>query len=216
MSPREPGRDESGRPIVAELGRAETPQETADRKSAASAKRRTNQTAINLAIATVASLLVAIGIVLTVGLVDSGSRIEPVDYVATAESAQKVVDVPLVVPVLPETWTANRAELVTGSDDVVSWQVGFITPERDYIALVQGIDTNASWIDDQVRGAQSGPTVTIDGVRWTSYDRRDADDPGNVAYALVTESGGSTIVIAGTADDAEFEVLAEAIAKELP
>lgn len=216
MSPREPGRDESGRPIVAELGRAETPQETAERKAAASKKRRTNQTALNLAIATVVSLVAAIALVLTVGLIDSGSRIDPVDYAAAAEAAQQVVEEPLVVPELPDGWEANRAELVTGSDDVVSWQIGFVTPEQDYIALVQGLDTNPSWLDDQVRGAKDGPQVTIDGVTWTSYDRRDESDPGNVAYALVTESGSSTIVLAGTADDAEFEVLAAAVAKELP
>jgi len=215
VSAREPGRDESGRPIVAELGRAETPQETADRKAAASKKRRTNQTALNLAIATVVSLVAAIALVLTVGLVDSGSRIEPVDYVAAAQAAQQVVDEPLAVPELPEGWKANRAALVTGSDGVVSWQVGFVTPEQDYIALVQGIDANASWLDDQVRGAKAGPQVAIDGTRWTSYDRRDASDPGNVAYALVTESGASTIVLAGTADDPEFEVLATAVTKGL-
>src|SRR5207342_1416059 len=57
--------DDNGRPIVAELGRAETPAETAERKAKASAKRRSNQTAINLVIALVASL----GLVLLVVLV---------------------------------------------------------------------------------------------------------------------------------------------------
>ena len=216
MSPREPGRDDAGRPIVAELGRAETPQETADRKAAASTKRRTNQTAVNLAIATVVSLIAAIGLVLTVGLVDSGSRIDPVDYAAATEEAQSSFDGQLIVPELPEGWVANRAERVTGSDGVDAWEIGFVTPDQQYIALVQAIDANPSWVDDQVRGAQSGPIVTIGGTPWTSYDRRDVDDPGNVAYALVTETDSTTIVLAGTADDAEFEVLAEAVAKELP
>lgn len=216
MSPRSSGVDAAGRPIVAELGRAETPQETADRKAAASAKRRGNQTALNLGIATVASAIAAIAIVFAVGLVDSGSRIEPVDYVAVGEAAQGTVGERLVVPELPEGWTANRAELVTGSDGVVSWQIGFVTPEQAYIALVQGIDANPSWLDDQVAGAKPGAPVTIDGVAWTSYDRRDQADAGNVAYALGTVAGASTIVLAGTADDAEFAVLATAVAQELP
>lgn len=216
MSPREPGRDESGRPIVAELGRAETPQETADRKAAASKKRRTNQTALNLAIATVVSLVAAIVLVLTVGLVDSGSRIPSTDYVTDTENAQSSFGGVLVIPELPEGWVANRAERVTGSDGVDSWQIGFVTPEQQYIALIQAIDTNPSWIDDQVRGAKAGPAISIGGVQWTSHDRRDADDPGNVAYSLVSESGSLTIVLAGTADDDEFEVLADAVAKELP
>lgn len=215
MSPREPGRDESGRPIVAELGRAETAQETADRKAAASKKRRTNQTALNLAIATVVSLVAAIGLVLTVGLVDSGSRVEPVDYVAATQDAQSAFDGALVVPDLPEGWTANYARVSTDAGDVRSWRIGFVTPEGAFIELVQAFDTNPTWLDHEVRGAATGAPVTIDGVTWTSYDRRDESDPGNVAYALVTESDASTIVLAGTADDAEFEVLAAAVAKEL-
>lgn len=215
MSPRASGVDESGRPIVAELGRAETPQETADRKAAASAKRRANQTILNLAIATVASALVAVGIVWTVGLVDTGSRIDPVDYVAVGEAAQGTVDEQLVVPQLPDGWQANRAELVRGSDGVTSWQIGFVTPEKKYIAVVQGIEANPSWLADQVRDAKAGEQLTTDGVAWTSYDRRTTSDPGNVAYALVTTAGDSTIVLAGTAGDTEFEQLATAIAKEL-
>lgn len=215
MSPREPGLDESGRPIVAELGRAETPQETADRKAAASTKRRTNQTALNLAIATVVSLVAAIALVLTVGLIDSGSRVEPVDYVAATEDAQSVFGGDLIVPQLPDDWTANYARVSTDSGDVRSWRIGFVTPDQKFIELVQAFDTNPTWLDAQVRGAQEGPRVTFGGVDWTSFDRRDESDPGNVAYALVTESGASTIVLAGTADDAEFEVLATAVAKEL-
>ena len=215
MSPREPGRDESGRPIVAELGRAETPQETAERKAAASKKRRTNQTALNLAIATVVSLVAAIVLVLTVGLIDSGSRVEPVDYVTATEDAQASFGGALIVPELPDGWTANYARVSTDSGDVRSWRVGFVTPDDAFIELIQTVDANPSWLDDQVRGAKPGPQVLVDGTSFTSYDRRDVTDPGNVAYALVTESDDSTIVLAGTADDAEFEVLAAAVAKEL-
>ena len=38
--------------------------------------------------------------------------------------------------------------------------------------------------------------------------------PGNYAYALVTELDGSTVVLHGTASDAEFESLAASIATE--
>ena len=215
MSPRHPGVDEAGRPIVAELGRAETPQETADRKAASSRRHRSNQTALNLFVAVLASLVLVGFLVMVVVRPDQAPLYAPADYLAAARDASGVVDEPIVAPELPGGWSANHAELQTGADGVTVWQVGFTTPSDDYLAIIQGIDANASWVAEQVRSARAGVVVTIDGVDWTSYDRRDASDPGNVAYALVTTHGVSTIVLAGTADDAEFETLAAAIAKEL-
>ena len=215
MSPRDRGVDEAGRPIVAELGRAETPEETAARKAAASAKRRGSQTALNLFIAVLASLGIVAFLVMVVVRPDQGSLRAPVDYLAAAEAAGATVDEPIVAPAMPSDWHANHAELRTGSDGVVSWNVGFTTPAEDYLAIVQGIDANSSWLAEQVRDARPADTVTIDGVTWTAYDRRDVTDPGNVAYALVTERGASTIVLVGTADDEEFAALAAAVAKEI-
>jgi hypothetical protein len=52
-------------------------------------------------------------------------------------------------------------------------------------------------------------------VAWKVYDHRTADHPGNLAYALVATIGESTIVLAGTGSDVEFETLATEIAGEL-
>ena len=73
--------------IVAELGRPETPQETADRRAAAAAKRRSNQTVFNLVIATVASLGVVLLLVLVVVRPDPGPA-EPIDVAAIAADAR--------------------------------------------------------------------------------------------------------------------------------
>jgi len=207
--------DDRGRPIVAELGRAETPEETADRKAAASAKRRSNQTAINLVIALVASLGVVLLIVLVV-VRPNVSQLPHVDYAAVAADAQGAVDTELVVPVLPPDWWANRAELNTrAADDVATWEIGFITPSQQYIAFTQGIDTNPTWVAGKVANAPSSGSQTIEGVTWEVYDRRDADDPGNLAYALVTTFEGSTFVLSGTASEQEFATLAASITAEL-
>lgn len=216
MSPRHDAVDEAGRPIVAELGRAETPQETAERKAAASARRRSNQTALNLFIAVLASLLVVAFLYMVVVRPDQGRMYDPVDYLAAAEGASAAVDQPLVAPALPDGWSANVAQLDTKpSDEVVLWRIGFTTPDNAYLEIIQGIDANTSWVADRVRDARAGDTVTIDGLRWTEYDRRSEANPGNVAYALVTIVDRSTIVLAGTADDDEFAYLAATIAKEL-
>ena len=64
----------AGPRIVAELGRPETPQETADRKAASSARYRSSKTFRNL----VAALLITIAVVADVYLgVPRGSLAEP-------------------------------------------------------------------------------------------------------------------------------------------
>lgn len=212
---KKPGFDDAGRPIVAELDRAETPDETADRKAAASARRRTNQTAVNLVLALLASFGVVALIVLVVVRPQSIER-DPIDYRSIAADAQQAVEVPLAAPVLPDGWSANRAELDEGiNDDVTSWQIGLLTPTAQYIGLVQGIDANASWVADQTAHAKETDRILIGGTEWRVIDRRDVDDAGNLAYALVATFDRSTVVLGGTASDAEFATLAEAISSEL-
>ncbi len=219
-STREPSRrlqntDDAGRPIVAELGRAETPDEIAERKAAASARRRANQTPLNLVFALLASMGVVALVVLVVVRPTSIER-DPIDYAAVAVGAQQAVDVPLVVPDLPGGWTANRAELVSGGPDgIASWQIGLLTPGEQYIGFVQGIDVDDRWMSEQTASAEATGRVTIGDRVWQVYDRRDVRDPGNLAYVLTTVSGESAIVLGGTASDAEFEALAAAVDAEL-
>ena len=213
-----PTHDEHGRPIVAELGRAETAQEIADRKATATAARRNNQTLINLVIALAASLLVVFVIVVVVVRPDQSGPPKAVNWVSVAKDAQQSVSTTLVVPRLPKTWSANRAELVdarSSADGIASWQIGFLTPTTQYIGLVQGIKADASWVSNQLQQKKSTGDATFGGLRWQVYDHRTDDHPGNLAYALVTTVGDSTVVLAGTASDVEFATLATEIAGEL-
>ena len=215
---KQPAHDAQGRPIVAELGRAETPQEIADRKATASASRRSNQTVLNLVIALAASLLVVFVIVVVVVRPDQAGPPKAVDWVSVAKDAQHSVSTKLVVPRLPKTWSANRAELIdakSAPDGVASWQIGFLTPSTQYIGLVQGINADASWVSSQLEQKRSTGDASFGGFRWQIYDHRSDDHPGNLAYALVTTVGDSTVVLAGTATDAEFATLATEISGEL-
>lgn len=215
---KQPAHDEQGRPIVAELGRAETPQEIAERKAAASAARRNNQTILNLVIALAASLLVVFVIVVIVVRPDQSGAPRSVDWVSVAKDAQPSVSTKLVVPTLPKTWSANRAELVdakSSPDGIASWQIGFLTPSTQYIGLVQGIKADATWVSSQLQRKKSTGDESFGGFRWQVYDHRSDDHPGNLAYALVTTVGDSTVVLAGTGSDAEFAALATEISGEL-
>ena len=216
MSPRYAARDEHGRPIVAELGRAETPQETADRRAATSRAHREGKTMLGLIGALVGSLAVVAFLVLVVVRPDQAALREPVDYVTATAHAQSSYDNLLVAPELDEGWSASFARVATASD-VAAWEIGFVTPERTFLQLTQAFDTNPTWLAAAVRDAKAGPMIELGGLTWTSYDRREVKEPGNVAYALVTELDGRTIVISGTASDDNFATLATATAtKEKP
>jgi len=198
--------------IVAELGRPETPEETAARQAENALKRRQRQTVQNLVLALGASLLIVLVIVLLVPR-SSAPIDRDIDVAAVAEQAQFVSDDPLAVPELPEGWRANAAELRTSSvDGVTAWYAGYLTPSNEYVGMYQGLDANPTWVAGLLARTLATGTTTIDDVEWTVYDNRDsAADVGNARYGLTTEAGGSTFVLLGTATAEEFEQLATAL-----
>ncbi|GAA2236519.1 DUF4245 domain-containing protein [Herbiconiux moechotypicola] len=202
------------KPIVAELGRPETPSETAARKAEQSRLYRDRKTLRNLLYALLVSVAL-VGVIVFAVPRPEQSLLEPIDYRSVAVSAQSSMPIPLAVPDLPDTWESNAAELRTSSaDQVVSWYVGLITPSNEYVGLTQAIGSNPSWLSEQVgRGLASG-TVELDGVEWTVYDNRatGGTDLGNVEYALTAESGATTYIVFGTASEAEIAEVATAIA----
>ncbi|KQR43908.1 exodeoxyribonuclease VII small subunit [Frigoribacterium sp. Leaf164] len=202
--------------VVAELGRPETPDETARRKAENTRKHYANQTAKNLTLSILASLGIVLFLVLVVVRPGGTVNRQVIDYRSVAEQSEASVDVPLASPALPDGWSSNRAEIDTGTADGVStWYVGLITPADQFIALEQGIDANDTWVSAAVQTAVPNGTTTIGGLDWLVYDQRDADDPGNYAYSLTTTVDRSSYVLHGTADDTEFETLATALAEQI-
>ncbi|MBT1622435.1 DUF4245 family protein [Curtobacterium flaccumfaciens pv. oortii] len=206
--------DANGRPIVAELGRPETAEETWARKDAARTARRQHQTAFNLVIALIASLGIVLFLVAVV--VRPNTTVDrTVDYQQIAADAH-VGDITLAAPDLPSGFTSNRADFSDKtSDDVDVWTVGFVTPDKQYISLQQGVDANGSWVSNQLDQRPSTGTRVIDGTKWTVYDRRaEGSDAGNHAYSLVSTFGTNTIVLSGTADDSSYRTVATAVTKQ--
>jgi hypothetical protein len=199
-------------PVVAELGRPETAEETAARKAKNSRNHRERQTTRNLVYALIASLAVVLVIVLAVPR--SNEALErDVDVAAVAAQAQAANDEPLAVPELPEGWSANAAELRRSeTDGITAWYAGYLTPSDEYLGVYQGLDANATWAADLLARTLATGTVQIDGVDWTVYDNRDSSaDVGNARYGLSTESGSTIFVLIGSATDAEFATMAAAL-----
>ncbi|SEB35149.1 Protein of unknown function [Paramicrobacterium humi] len=204
--------------VVAELGRPETPEETAARKAENSRNHRMRQTVNNLVFSLLATLGIVLVIVLLVPRSDT-SLLPDVDYHASAAKAQEARDEVIIDPKLPDDWTSNAARLSEAEPPAVSdWYIGLITPDDQFIGIVQGFDANPTWQAQQLEGSLADSTIDVDGVTWTVYDNRDGSAPsdeGNVHYALATESGPSTILLYGTASDEDFRTVAKAIAAQV-
>lgn len=198
--------------VVAELGRPETPEETAARRADDAVKRRQRQTVRNLAASLLASLAVVAIIVLIVPRSDKPIE-RDIDVPAVAAQAQPGIEQELAVPELPDGWRSNDASLrQSEADGVTAWYAGYLTPSDEYAGMYQGLGANPTWTADLLANTIATGVVTIDGVEWTVYDNRESDaDVGNARYGLVTEAGESTFVLLGTADPEEFETLARAI-----
>ncbi len=215
MSPPTPGAGRTAaRPVVAELGRPETPEETAARKAENSRAHRANQTTRNLILALLASLAIVLFTVLVVVRPET-NLVKPVNYRTVATQAQKSVTETLAAPNLPADWRSNDAELKTGSGKTVTWYIGLITPSQQFVAVEQGIHTSDTWFGSLIGKSPATGHVTIAGIRWTIYDQRAASGTGNFPYSLTGTIGASHFVLHGSASDSEFQVLARAIAAQL-
>ncbi|HEX4444721.1 MAG TPA: DUF4245 family protein [Galbitalea sp.] len=203
----------SGR-IIAELGRPETPDETAARKAENSRAHRANQTTRNLLLATFASLAIVLFVVLVV-VRPAGDLVKAVNYHSVARQAQQTVSETLADPSLPKTWTSNDAELKSDTGKTVTWYIGLLTARHQFIAIEQGIDTSDTWFGSLLGKAPVTGHVTIDGVRWTVYNQRQAANPGNFQYSIAATVHGSHFVLHGSADNAEFAQLAAAVTRDV-
>ncbi|MGA0566585.1 DUF4245 domain-containing protein [Rathayibacter sp. KR2-224] len=203
-------------PVVAELGRPETAEETARRKAQTSTDHRRRQTVNNLVYSLLATLALVVVIVLMVPR-PTPDAIKSVDYIKIAQQGEGTEPDALLTPKLSKDWTSNSAQLrqQTG-DGVDEWYIGLITPSQQYIGLVQGFKANGTWLSDQVSHSEAVGSTSVDGVKWSIYDNRDTSrDVGDVKYALSASEGDSTVVLYGTADTAEFTQLADAVSRQL-
>ena len=202
--------------VVAELGRPETPEETAERKAQNSSNHRNRQTVNNLALSLIATVALVALIVLFVPRGQPPST-PAVDYASIAAQAQGAEADRLVTPKLTTGWKSNSAMLRTKTPDGVdAWYIGLITPSKAYIGITQGFNANDSWLATQVDRALVSSTKTICGVHWDVYDNRNSGrDNGNVDYALATKAGASTVVVFGTAQNPEFDAVANTLCDQL-
>lgn len=189
--------------VVAELGRPETPEETAARQAENSRLYRQRKTINNLVAALAVSLL-AVAVIVFMVPRDDREVLRDVDFQQVAAEAQPGYDVELAAPDLPEHWQSNQAEIRNGADGVTEWYVGFLLVDdgdaTEYVGLSQGINANDTWTYEKLDRRSPTGAITIDGTEWVEYDHTDLplDEAGNTRYSLVREDADSTIVLYGS------------------
>lgn len=201
--------------VVAELGRPETPDETAARKAESSRVYRSSQNVRNLVAALLVTLAVVAVIVFAVPRGTPPER-EPIDVAAVAERIGEAEGRLAIAPAMSDEWVVNSARLE--SDGAVkTWTIVYAPDdenERGFLRVAQGFDAHESWPAQVLSGAASEGTVTIDGVEWDRYEL-DPARTANISVALAATAGADTILIYGAADDAVLEEVAASVADDV-
>lgn len=201
--------------IVAELGRPETPEETAARKAQDSKNYRERKTVNNL----VFSLLVTVAMVAVIFLAVPRGNLDVSkvthDVPALAAEAESGVGRPLVAPELDDDWRATWARVQSsGKNGVVSWSAGYETPDKQFASFQQAWEADPTWVAQNLENQNATGVTTLAGVEWTVYDHRDKKKTNtNASYGLetVVDEGTeleTTFIVSGTDSPEQVELLA--------
>lgn len=201
--------------VVAELGRPETPQETSDRKAAASAAYRSSQTVRNL----VAALLVTLGaLVIIVFAVPRGSVAEfkPIDVAPIAAEAEAAMSRPVLLPPGGDQWRVNGAVLNGGP--VVTWDLTIAPSSQSspgFARIAQAFAQDFRWAPQRLNGTAPTGEVSAGGYVWDEYVLRNPEASGNISYALGTQAGPDYVLIYGSFSPDATAALAASLAPQL-
>lgn len=200
--------------VVAELGRPETPDETAARKAESSRRYRSSKTFRNL----IAALLVTVAVVLVV--VAAVPRGEPAprpqpDVPALAAELSDDLGRPALSPALPDGWRVNQA-MTEGQGGVEAWTMVYVrSGESGFVRVAQGLDTGEEWVAQILGGARSTETIAIDGIDWAVYRPSDPERAGNISYALSTPAGPDQVLIYGDASPETAAIAAASVTAQV-
>jgi hypothetical protein len=199
--------------VVAELGRPETPEETAARKAEFSRTYRASQNTRNLVAALLVTLAIVAVVVFAVPRGTPPAR-ESVDVAAVAADIADTTGRTVIVPTVPDEWHVNLAQLE--GDTPAVWNVVYVpTEDSGFVRFAQGFDADPTWPTQVLQGADDDGTLTIEGVEWTRYDISDPGATGNVTAALSTIAGADTILVYGSAGSDELELIAASVADQV-
>ncbi len=159
----------------------------------------------------VGALIAVIGLIAVVGgfsrflhsPVDDPAR--TVDYSASLAIAREQAPFHVVFPAPVPPGLRATSVGWDGLGRRVSWHVGFVTPDKDYVGLYQGNGPAATFVAASTPATDRGAPVTIEGETWQSLTNGAQGET-----ALVRTANGVTTVVTGTVDEAELAAFVRA------
>lgn len=201
--------------VVAELGRPETPAETAARKAESSRVYRSSQTFRNLIAGMIATLAMVAIIVLVVPRGDLAEP-KPIDVQSIADSVTSTTGHTALVAPVPELWRVNRAESVGAQ---VGWTVVYAPTEQSddtgFVTLLQRFGATEESVAQTVPGARANGTEDIDGIVWTTYAVSGGSADRNVTVALGVQAGDDYVLLYGASSAEVTMRFASALAEQI-
>jgi hypothetical protein len=132
-----------------------------------------------------------------------GAKMQPVDYTHQVTAFKKVAGIVLAPTGLPAEWRANAASFhSTGGR--ARLHVGFATPGSRFAGLDESNGPAALLVSRVLgpRGAKAIGTTTVAGQTWDLRRSQRGEQ------ALTTSTGPITVVVTGSATDAQLRTLA--------
>ncbi|MER7112669.1 DUF4245 domain-containing protein [Streptomyces sp. NPDC000229] len=135
---------------------------------------------------------------------DTADPIKPVDYRVELVTAQRAAPYPILAPEgLAKGWTPTSVAYDREEGD--AWHLGFLTPDRQYVAVEQSTAAPEKYIADVTHEARdTGRTEQVAGRTWQRWEGPKYD-------ALVLRDKGVTTVVTGTATREQLAQMVSAL-----
>ena len=199
--------------VVAELGRPETPDETAARKAESSRIYRSSQTFRNLIAAIIVTVVVVFIVIFGVPRGELPER-ESIDPAPVASQAAESLGRSVIVPAVPADWRVNAAE-VSSDAGSSAWSIAYVPGEQGFIRFAQAFDTDEVWARSALAGSAPTDTLEIDGIEWDVFEPADPSRAANISYALGTQAGSDYVLLYGAATPEQAAELATIVAADV-
>ncbi|MGY1680806.1 DUF4245 domain-containing protein [Geodermatophilus sp. SYSU D01176] len=173
-------------------------------------ERANRMSAANMLRSLVPIVLICLALVGWMTFKQSGvDPVREVDPASTVQVAAARAGYPVVAPAgLPEGYRPTSARTDAGGADAgdpVTLEIGYLTPSAEYAGFVVSDDARADAVDAVLDGAQEQGTVDLGGQTWT----RGTTERGETV--LSRAAGGVTVLVTGSASDAELETVAGSV-----